>query len=212
MAAAAAAVPLSAEHPFLDLANETLFAAKELEANAKWQRVLTKDDTNLDQVDLNNGCSIPCYRVETIIEKNCQDLKNKIWKVASTKDAQINDPKVMSWNLLSEGDNWRIMTQINGMSRPAWDRQTVFCQTEYVEGDTTYLVAHSVEHPLAPREDKKYVRTNMHMSVYKFQALGPNRTAVSRIAQVDPCGWIPTTIIKKYSGNMVDMFNKWKKE
>src|SRR5579872_1178492 len=177
---------MSAVHPFSKTADQVLAAAKHLSAEAKWTKILTQDGTDLFSADSTNDCPIPHYKVETVIEKPMQVLKDKIWKVASVEDAQRNDPKVASWKLLTSGANWKAMAQINAMGRPCWDRQTVFCQTEYVEDDgkTVYLVAHSVEHPMAQREDKMYVRTKMHMSVYEFCDLGGS-TRVTRFAQVD---------------------------
>jgi hypothetical protein len=55
----------------------------------------------------------------------------------------------------------------------------------------------------------EFVKTNMYILVYTYTKLDENTTHVQRVAQVDPSGWIPTSLIEYQSSKMVDAFNRW---
>ena len=63
-----------------------------------------------------------------------------------------------------------------------------------------------------PLEAKTHVRSRVHLSIYEFKETGKETTQVTRITQIDPCGSIPVPLVNMYAGNLVDMFNRWKKE
>ena len=91
-----------------------------------------------------------------------------------------------------------------------WSRHSVFAQVKLEKENVTYLVAFSVDHPFAPRDDKNFVTTKIHMSVYEYIDNKNDTTDVTRIALVDPCGNIPVWLVELFAGNMVNLFNKWK--
>jgi len=135
----------------------------------------------------------------------------KFWAV-NEELAMKNDPKLTMWREVEKGNNWKVCSQYNSMMWQMWPRHTVFAQVRFDEGNTTKLVAYSVDHPSVPRQDKTHVRSNVHMSVYEYKDNGDNTTQVTRITQIDPCGSIPVALVDLYSGNLVNLFNSWKRE
>jgi hypothetical protein len=199
------------ENQYIERARDVLKKAEFLKHNGGWQHVLTKNETELYKMDLPEVCAIPCYWVKTMISKPKDELVNKIWAV-NEDQVKVNDPKVIMWQEVEKSENWKVCSQYSSTGWPCWPRHIVFAQVRFDDGDSTKLVAYSIDHPKIPYQDKTHVRSMVHMSVYDYKDNGDGTTQVTRIAQVDPCGAIPTFIVTMYSKNLVDMFNRWKGE
>ncbi len=183
---------------------------RQMNAETGWQHSVSKQDTKLEQKTYSN-CPFPAYRVTTKINKPKDVVVNKIWQV-NEAGAKKNDPKVVMWRLLEEKESYKVIEQYNGMPWPIWHRQVVFAQNRFDDGNKTYLVAFSVDHPSAPVQKATHVLTSLHMSVYEYVDNGDGTTNVTRITQVDPNGSIPVTLVTAFSDGLVDMFNMWKNE
>ena len=199
------------QNQYIEKARDILARFEKLRSQTKWQHILTKEGTDLFKTDIPEVCPIPCYMVTTTINKPKDVLVDKIWAV-NEELAKKNDPKLTMWQEIEKDNNWKVCSQYNSTMWPAWQRHTVFAQVKFDEGNSTKLVAYSIDHPKVPLQDKTHVRTKVHMSVYDYTDNGDNTTKVTRITQVDPCGNIPTSVVTMYSGNLVDMFNRWKEE
>lgn len=210
------------ENPYLDQAKKLLDEAKKMHFNKSlddpkkeetnhWDFVLAKDGTSLYKRDRKEVSPVPCYLVDTKIEKPKDDLVNKIWGV-NEELAKENDPKLLMWKELEKEPSWKVCSQYSGMAWPIWPRHLVFAQTKIEEGDKTYLVAHSIDHPEEKINKNTHVEGKVCMSVYEFKDNHNGSTSIRRITQVDPKGSIPVWLINLYAGNLVDMFNRWKKD
>lgn len=192
--------------------------------NRQWKTQLVKDCVTLQSKEMPSS-SIPIYKVVGEYQKKYPEtLIKEIWEVSSLADAQKNDPKVTSWRLLDHGiysdaDNdqhysWRVIEQTNSMIWPIWPRHTVFAQVRIDDRDsdpqTTYLISYSIDHPNA-QTLPDHVINNVHYSVYEYIST-PEKVRVSRVTHIDPCGNIPTSLIKLYSNKLVDLFLSWKSE
>ena len=199
-------------NPYVNFATGLLEEAKILMNGDGWQQVATSaQNTKLEQKNLPNICSFPCYLVSSTIKKPKEELVKKIWE-ADLERAKKNDPKLKMMAEVETGPNWKVRSQYNGMGPLIWDRHTVFAQVRTDVGNVTYLTGFSVDHPKAPTNTTTHVRTNMHMSIYEFTAVGPKETNIRRIAQIDPKGDIPTWVVKMFANNNMNMFDMWKNE
>jgi hypothetical protein len=200
-------------NPHDDYSREVLNEAKALFNTDRntWKLISNITGTKLYEKDRKDVCPLPCYLVETDIKQEKDVLVGKVWDV-NEDGAKLNDPKILTWEEVDvdKSAGWKICSQKNSAGWPVWPRQFIFAQTKIEEKDTTYLVAHSVVHSDVKVDEKKYVRGNIHLSVYAFKDNGDKTTNVWRITQVDPCGNIPHWLVKMYSANLADMFNRWK--
>lgn len=210
----------SVKNPYLHKAIEILDEAKKLyreltlnirKDNIMWEHVLTKKDSKLYRRERKEISPIPCFLVETTIKQPKAELVKNVWDV-NEKLAMKNDPSLVMWREIEKFPTWKVCSQYNGMTRPVWDRHLIFTQAKIEEGDETYLVAHSIDHPKVKVNPKQHVHGHIHMSVYGFRDNHDGSTNVWRVAQVDPRGWLPVWLIDRHSGNLVDMFNRWKEE
>jgi hypothetical protein len=153
-------------------------------------------------------CHVPLYLTQKTLKQSKAKVVGHIWNMTQDK-AKLNDPKLLDWKEVAKGPNFKVCSQHNATGWPYWSRHFVFAQVKFEEGDTTKLVAFSVEHKDAPADTTQYVTGHIHMSVYEITDNKNGTTTIRRYTQVDPCGDIPTWLITWYAGNQVDMFNRW---
>ncbi len=197
-------------NPYEFKALELLKIFKDLKKNGDWHHLLTKDMTKLYSVELNNECSLPCYMVTTLINKSQEEMINKIW-FGTTESFNKYDDHIISLETIERCDDWRVVSLINGLHWPFWPRQLVYSQTKIVKGKITYLISYSIDHPLLPKDDNKYVRAQLYLSIHEFVD-NNDYTVITRIQQVDPCGNIPQIVVNMVSNKLIDMFNMWEHE
>lgn len=196
---------------YIKLATDVLEKARKLMSDTKWDPVATSNEgTKLEKKDLPDVCPIPCYLVTSTIDKPKDELVNKVWE-ADFERAKKNDPQLKMMVEVESGPYWKVRSQYNGLGPLIYDRHTVFAQVKMDIANSTYLVGYSVDHPKVPLLTS-HVRTQMHMSVYEFTELTPNKTQIKRIAQVDPKGSIPVWIVKMFANNNMKMFDMWRHE
>ena len=128
-----------------------------------------------------------------------------------------SNPNISDFEILEENEFFKVRRIEHKMPWPIYPRETVFTQHKIEEidehgNDLVWLVGYSVNHNKAPYKSKENVRTDVHMSVYKFRQISPNKTEVSRVAQVDPCGLIPKVVIDMKAGNAMATFKRWMTE
>lgn len=186
-------------------------AQTEMDDKVGWTHVVTKEGTELSKKSRPDVCSFPAYLVKTVINKPKEEVVNKIWGVNEGL-AKKNDPKLLSWTEVEKGDTWKVCSQYNATAWPAWTRHLVFSQVRIDNGNKTYLIAKSVDHPKAPTDTTQYVRAHLYMSVYEYSDNGNSTTTVRRITHIDPKGALPVWLVEAYAGNLVNMFNMWKHE
>jgi len=175
----------------------------------EWSLVTDKEGSRLFKKERPDVCPFACYMINTVINKPKEEVVAKVWGI-NEAGAKKNDPKLISWRKVHDGDKCKVLSQFNATGPLMWQRHMVFSQVRIDEKDSTKLVGFSVDHSDAPTDEKNYVRAHMHMSVWEFKEKDKNTTEVTRIAQVDPRGNIPVWLVSWYAGNMLDMPNRWK--
>lgn len=195
---------------YVDRAYEVLSKAKELFLSEEWKPVSCNDEIHLSNLQL-DICPFPAYRVRGSYLKSREEMVNKIWGVVSEDMAKKNDPKLTSWTQVDNGVDWKVLTQTNSVVWPIWPRQVLISQVRIDEGNHTYLVGESVDHPAVKLADG-HVMAQLHMSVYDFCDNNDGTTTVDRITLLDPQGGMPVSLVTMYSGNLVKLFASWKKE
>jgi len=193
---------------YIAQATELLGEAKQLFNDSDWKHVSTKNGIDLHSMD-NGTCPFPAYRVRSTFNKSKDELVNNIWGVNSVEQAKVNDPKLVSWERIAFGDNWKVISQTNTTVWPIWPRQIIFCQVKFEEEDHTYLVGRSVDHQGASLVDG-HVLAHLHMSVYDYCDNKNGTTTVNRITLLDPKGQMPVGLVTMYAGNLVNLFESWR--
>jgi hypothetical protein len=192
-------------------ADKVLIKAKKLlgDNEDKWDRITTKNGTSLFKYDSSNNSEVPHYLVSTIIDKPINDLVDIIWRI-NENEAKKRDATLTDCKNIEKSEYHRIYSQHHSMTWPVWPRHLVYAQVKFDEGDVIYIVSYSIKHPKVPLDEDNYVRSHIHMSVYEFKEINRVKTSVKRIAQIDPCGTIPTVIVNTFTNNQVNIFNTWK--
>jgi len=116
------------------------------------------------------------------------------------------------WCVVENGDNYKVCSQYTDMTWPLYPRHIVYAQYKIDEGDSTYLVSFSVDHPNVKTDEKTHVRSKVHISAYTYVDNHDGTTTVRRILQVDPCGNVPTSVVDYFSTSVMNMFAMWKNE
>ena len=153
-------------------------------------------------------CDLARYLISTTIKKPINTLVDYVWD-ATLESMQKDDPSVKELEILEIGANYKVRRIVHGMSWPVWDRETVFNQVKYHEGNNIWLIGYSIDHHRAKLTPSKNVRTNLHLSVYKYTALDENTTSIQRVAQIDPSGNIPHFIVESVAGKAMKTFKSW---
>jgi len=195
---------------YLQKANKLLELSKQRLIEKNWNIVTNNNNIILESKEYPKTCSIPCYRVNSIINKTQEDLLKKIW-FTNEKKMKKEDSDIVEWKILESGNNWRICRQVNQSTWPVWERETVFAQVLIYDNDNIWIVAFSVDHPKAPLQSDKYVRAIVHTSVYGIIKCNSQTSYIWKLSQVDPGGSINTSMVNIYSSKLVDIVENWKK-
>lgn len=181
-----------------------------------WNLVKALDEKNHTLLECKNfeGYPLPHYRAKTTVNLPREELVDIVWN-ASLESAKLDDPGIESLDILEEHEGsfisgYKVRRQVNNLPWPCWPRETVFSQFRFEDDDdSTWIVGFSVNHPRAPTNNSKFVRTNVELSVYKYTTIDSNTTCVQRIANVNPNGSIPEFVIKNQANRLVNAFNRW---
>ena len=195
---------------YLQKANKILGNSKHKLVEKNWNIISNKNNIILESKEYPKICSVPCYRLNSIINKSQGDLLNKIW-FTNEKKMMKEDSDIIEWKILESGNNWRICRQINKSTWPVWERETVFAQVLIYDNDNIWIVAFSVDHPKAPLQDNKYVRVIVHTSVYGIIKSTNQSSYVWKLSQIDPGGSINASMVDIYSNKLIDIVENWKK-
>src|SRR5438876_6098853 len=90
-------------------ADELLSITSELLESKDWKFELVDNETSLSSMT-NAKSPLKFYLADTVINKSCEELANKIW-LSTEESAKRYDPKIDSWREVERGDNWRICDQ-----------------------------------------------------------------------------------------------------
>lgn len=170
-----------------------------------WMPVSNANGTSLESKNI-KVCSIPHYRAIRKSKKPAQTWIDRVWKVDESI-VKSDDKDALSWTIIEEGNNWRIVRQVNNMMWPIWSRELVFFQGMFERNGCYYLVMYSVNHANAPLKPKEFVRAHMHTNVYRFEERD-GYTHASKTTNVDPCGNIPVSLVTRYTDKLTHMLNK----
>jgi len=176
-----------------------------------WTPVADKEGIKMYRLPRPDVSPIPCYLIETTYNKPKVELMNKIWG-ATEETTKKYDLKISMWCVVENGDNYKVCSQYTDMTWPLYPRHIVYAQYKIDEGDSTYLVSFSVDHPNVKTDEKTHVRSKVHISAYTYVDNHDGTTTVRRILQVDPCGNVPTSVVDYFSTSVMNMFAMWKNE
>lgn len=200
-------------NPFLASANKLLERAKAYLSETDWTNVNSgSKKTTLTKKYFSDLSSIACYVLITESDKSVEQLTSKIWDVNEGIVKQ-NDKEITMWRQPCSGENWKVCHQTNSTPWPLWHRELVFQQTRVVEGDTTWLLASSVDPKEATvKTDPKHCLANVIMSVWKFTKMNENKTEITRMIHIEPKGLIPEMFVnasaKKHVGIVEKLANE----
>lgn len=189
-------------------ANVLLNEAKENFGSTGWIDYKKGDGITMEYKYFPDVCDLARYRIQATIKKPLNTVVGFVWD-ATQESMQKDDPSVKVMEVLETGNNCKVRRIVHGMSWPIWDRETVFAQMKHQNGNDVWLIGFSVDHDSAPLKPKEYVRTKVHMSVYKYSPIDENTTLIQRVAQVDPCGAIPHWAVEQKAGKAMETFKSW---
>lgn len=181
-----------------------------------WNLIKGLDEKNHTLLECKkfDGYPLAHYRAKTTINLPKDQLVNIVWE-ATPDSAKLDDPGIVSLDILEshvetpDMPAYKVRRQLNNLPWPCWQRETVFSQFKFDEENCTWLVGFSADHQDAPRNDSKYVRTNVELSVYKYTTIDSGTTCVQRITNINPNGSIPEFVIKTQAKRLVNAFNRW---
>ena len=152
---------------------------------------------------------IACYILTTQTNKSVEQLTSKIWDV-NEEIVKKNDHEITMWEQPYSGENWKVCHQTNSMPWPLYHRELVFQQSKIIEGDTTWLIASSVNYKEinVKTDPKTYYLANIIMSVWKFTKISQDRTQITRIVHVEPNGLIPEFVVNASAKKHVGIIEK----
>src|SRR4030042_4024796 len=144
---------------------EVLHNFKVFKDDTEWSHSITKENTSLYSKYVDDN-KLPHYMVKTVIDKDFDELADKMWKPTYEKFKEY-DKNITSLKIIEEGEHWKVISVTSSPGLIIKDRQFVYLQTKITEGDIVYLVLFSVDSDLVAESDK-YVRGKMNMSVYEY--------------------------------------------
>lgn len=181
-----------------------------------WTTVSNECGTILKKKYFPKISAIACYILTRTISKSQDYLVSKIWDV-DERIVKAADPDILSWRTVESGENWKVCHQINSAPWPIWPRELLFAQVKIRDPSTpfrfemgpqtTWLVGFSIKHDDVPPDSTKYVRANIHMTVWGFTYVGPTKTRVTRVVLADPGGYIPEFFVDATVGKHVRIIN-----
>jgi len=196
-----------ATNPFLETAQKLLERAKAYLSEKDWTGVKS-GKTTMQKKYFSALSPISCYVLTTESDKSVETLTSKIWDV-NEGIVKANDPEITMWESPTSGQDWKICHQTNSMKWPLWHRELVFQQTKVVDGDTTWLVASSVDPKEATvKTSPKHCLANVIMSVWGFTKLDQDKTRITRIIHVEPNGLIPAWLVDASATKHVGIIEK----
>ena len=190
-------------NPYIATTTSILTKCKQM-IRETWDLNSTVRSINL-YAKLYDGCSIPCYKCSASVSgKKPADLMAQVWDVDEAKMQSI-DPEILQWRIVESGVNHRVVHQRNKMKWPAWNRETIIVQSRVVETDAEWFVTHTIDqHPNVVLDAKNYVQAKVHLNCFGFVG-GNGFSTIHKLTMVDPAGSIPTSVVTKYAGKMVNM-------
>ncbi len=187
---------------------ELLNKVKNLIAEADWNFCSHSDGITLESKLFPSISQISCFRASCIINARPDQVMAQIWDINESKVKRDN-PDVLEWNLIETDENFRIYRQLNKVTWPLWPREVVIHQSKTLEDNSYLIISHSIEHPLVPKQNDKFVRATVYISAY---CLFPDceNTKIFRIMHLDPGGYIPPAVVNYNSNKLVTYFQKLK--
>lgn len=195
------------ENKYVTRAHILLKEAKNLLIENNWKQKSNNNDVILESKQKHTD-DIPYYRLNTVINKRCGQLFNKIW-FNNLKEARKFDSDISEFAILESGNNWRVCRQVNQSAWPVWARETVYAQVVINEGKQTWIIGFSVSHSKAPLQENKYVRAKINMAIYGLIDMG-DKTFVWELSYINPAGSITSNMLTLYSDKLIDIVNNWK--
>eukprot|EP01090_Pellita_catalonica_P020376 TRINITY_DN7261_c0_g1_i1.p1 TRINITY_DN7261_c0_g1~~TRINITY_DN7261_c0_g1_i1.p1 ORF type:complete len:205 (+),score=44.73 TRINITY_DN7261_c0_g1_i1:52-666(+) len=160
------------------------------------------------------GSDLNCYRVKGTVDRPPKFYADKMWSWKSDEWKKFATD-VEKWEIKkSDGDNDRVLYQINKLPWPIWNRDFGMVMS-LREFDGNYILVYkTIESDLTPKDEKNFVRGNVIVSFYLFEKGDKEGTTkVTRALHVDPAGNIPTKVINasaKSTFNVIKMLNDLK--
>ncbi|QKF94828.1 lipid-binding START domain-containing protein [Fadolivirus algeromassiliense] len=191
-------------------ANELLDLAKAYLSETNWTNVESgSPKTTLKKKYFKHLSPIACYILTTKSNKSVEELTGKIWDV-NEEIVKKNDQEITMWEQPYSGMDWKVCHQTNSTPWPLYHRELVFSQSKIIEGNTTWLIASSVDPSEAkvPTTPSKYYLANVIMSIWKFTKLDQNETEITRIVHIEPNGLIPEFFVNASATKHVKIIEK----
>ena len=188
--------------------------AKQLINETDWTNRGTYEGILMESKEFPKKSSVPCYRFSCYSTKTIDELIECPWNVTE-KVLKEDDPSVAKWEILDKNNenNCRIVTMVNDMPWPVWSREVVIAQMVTRETNANWMVSWSVSHDKAPLQPNKYVRAQVHVSVYEFvkdTTNGFNSSKMYRLSMIDPGGLLPAFVVDLFAKKQMKPLAKWR--
>ncbi len=183
----------------MDSINEKINFFKQLLTDQSWQAVQTINSIKVEKKMIPNS-DIACFKSSGIVNAKADDLIKYVWNIYNTKEnVQVFDTDITEYNIVCKLDSQtRICRQVNKLPWPMWPRESVYIQYVGSEANQSYIIMFSVECEEVPVQTDKFVRSNINISAYIFEPC-ESCTMIHRIAHIEPCGNIPSSLINGYA-------------
>jgi len=180
-------------------ADEKLNLIHKLMNDNNWE-VVTDDGNIKIERKFTKNCPLACFRSSGFVNANAEELLDYVSKIYENAESiKRYDIDVSHYEIVEKlSENSRLCYQINSMQWPIWPRDTLYVQIMKNFGENYWLYMYSDESPIRPKRDDQYVRAIINISAYGFY---PEKDGcrVYRLAQIDPCGSIPTSVVNSYA-------------
>ena len=194
---------------YIEQLQKVLANAKVLLSESDWEFVKEDDGIICERKEFKDVCPIPCYRVSgQITNKSFEEVKKLIWTTNEARAKEL-DPSIIYWKIEKENDDksCRVVVQRNKLMFPLWTREGVCAQAKFHEEGKLWSVAASVSDPDIVTDENEFVLTKIHMTVTLVEKTDDGIT-YHKIAQIDPCGNIPQSVVNYFASNTMDIVKK----
>eukprot|EP01097_Dermamoeba_algensis_P012055 TRINITY_DN960_c0_g1_i2.p1 TRINITY_DN960_c0_g1~~TRINITY_DN960_c0_g1_i2.p1 ORF type:complete len:173 (-),score=45.56 TRINITY_DN960_c0_g1_i2:108-626(-) len=142
------------------------------------------------------------FVVLVFLKASPKEVSDVLWGW-NTADWKRMDENQQKWEIIDQVDaDTRVIHVISKLPWPLWARDgvTVWRRKE-VDGAIWHVIT-TADHPKAPLDEKNYVRAIVNFSAYIFEPVAEG-TRVTRLAQINPSGNIPSTLVNLQSSKML---------
>merc|ERR1712093_246997 len=194
---------------YVTAAEKAFEQAKQLLSDNGWTPRKQGDGCTLEEREL-PGEPIKAFKVEGIINRPVKECGDKLWNFRQAEWQKL-DSDCELFNVVEEGDDLRLVYQLNKIPWPLWQRDVSVLWRRIEEDGAFYFVATSIDNPKVPEYKDKYVRATLTFSLIALVPEGDSKTKFTRVLHVNPAGNIPAAFVNASADRMLQLPGKMEK-